>query len=150
MPKVTMLIGLPGSGKTEYLSAPRRRGEPVFDDFHANAIGNSHAFDNSRNRKPLKAALAARKDCFIADIEFCKSSQLAEVVGGINRLAAELAILVTIDRLFFANDPVACEANVRVRNRPTLAAELANIARLTREYRIPPDAQVLPVWRSAR
>jgi hypothetical protein len=57
MSKVAIVIGLPGSGKSDYLELARQRGEPVFDDFHANALNNSHAFENSRNRAPLKAAL---------------------------------------------------------------------------------------------
>jgi hypothetical protein len=44
----------------------------------------------------------------------------------------------------FANDPAACEANVRDRNRESLQRELALIAKSLQAYRIPQNAVVLP------
>jgi predicted ATPase len=40
-----MVAGLPGCGKTTYLDELRRAGWSVFDDFKAEAIGDSSRFD---------------------------------------------------------------------------------------------------------
>ena len=146
MPTVTILIGLPGSGKSEYLKSAHQRGEPTFDDFHANAIENSHAFENSRQRDPLKAALAAGKDCRVSDIAFCNAAHLRSVIAGIIALGCELGTPVTVELLYFANDPLACKDNVQRRNRDSLPKELAMIEALTTLYVIPPGARTLPVW----
>jgi hypothetical protein len=147
MPKVTIVIGLPGSGKSEHLKPARQRGEPLFDDFHREAINNSHAFEKSTHRDSLKAALVAGKDCVIADIVYCRSGNLNEARSGINRISREIGTTVTIELLFFANDPAACKANVLRRNRAGLAKELAMIDELTGVYFIPPGAQTLAVWK---
>lgn len=137
-PKILMIAGLPGCGKTTYLDELRREGWSAFDDFKAGAIDDSSQFDKSRQFETLIAALREGRRCVVADIDFCKSESRAE---------AEKVLRVTVPRVeicwcFFARDERACEENIKRRNRDSLEAGIRELRRYSRVYSIPLGAHV--------
>jgi broad-specificity NMP kinase len=139
--EVIMVAGLPGCGKTTYLCQLDQDGWKVFDDFKANAYNDNPAFQYSRNFSALVAAVRDGLKCVVADIDFCKpqAREEAEVV-----LRAHVPT-VKLSWEFFANDPKACEENIRQRGRSSLQADLAKLCEYAALYRIPGNARVRPV-----
>jgi hypothetical protein len=123
-----------------------RDGWLVFDDFKAQAVEDCSKFVSSRKFLPLITALHSGLNCVVADIDFCKAESREEA----NSLL--LAIVPGVKRrwLFFENDPSACEANVRSRDRSRLQTELDNLHRYSGSYNIPQGADRLPVFQNAR
>lgn len=141
---VTILVGLPGSGKSRFLE---HRAEVVFDDFHAGAFQDSPAFTASRCYLALKDALKRGNDCIIADIAYCAVERLQDAQNCVRSLGDELGIELEIALLYFANDVNACRHNVvhrfaREKRRDHLA-ELKNIDELAKAY--DPPANSMPV-----
>jgi len=142
--QVVLLAGLPGSGKTAYLCQMFRLGWLAFDDFKAQAFEDCSRFDSSLKFLPLIVAVRAGLRCVLADVDFCKTESREEAVG---LLAATIPGVHT-SWLFFENEPTACEANVRIRNNPSIERELQLIRDYSACYRIPQGADVLPVVRN--
>ena len=139
---VILLAGLPGCGKTTHLCQMCQEGWLVFDDYKAEAIDRCSAFRMSRKFASLISAIRNGLKCAVADIDFCKTesrgeaeSVLLEQVPGIN-----------LGWYFFENNPSACKANIRRRNRDRLQNDLEKLHEYCGFYRIPPGAHVLPVW----
>lgn len=122
--KITLVAGLPGSGKTYLLRALAEQGAMCIDDPRALSELPADPID----------WLA------IADPNFCRAS---------NREAAEKTLTTrygspVFEWLFFENDPETCSGNAIRRDdgrdvQPDILA-------LSRTYRIPADAVVLPVY----
>lgn len=141
MVEVILLAGLPGSGKTTHLCQMLRDGWLVFDDYKAQALEDCSKFGSSRKFLPLISALRCGLSCVVADIDFCRVESREE---------AECLLLAIVPGLklrwrFFKNDPSACEANVRTRDRRQLETELSNLRRYAESYNIPQGADTLPV-----
>jgi hypothetical protein len=135
---VTILVGLPGSGKTTFL---KQRVEKAFDDFHGGAFRDSPAFTASRWYQELKNELQSGRDCIISDIAYCASDRLRAAEDGLGAHAKELGIELEIKHLYFANDADACRHNVihrfsRAPGRDYLA-ELRNIDAFSKFYNPP-------------
>jgi len=118
----------------------------AFDDFKDNAFDNCSEFRKSRKFRALIRALRDGLRCVVADIDFCKEESRAEAV---TVLLAEVPG-VKLDWRFFKNDPSACEANIKSRNRPSLPDELKNLQRYSEFYDIPQGAVVLPVVQNSQ
>ena len=139
---ITILVGLPGSGKTWFL---KQHSDVVFDDFHACAFRNSPAITASRHYGALRNALQQGKNCIIADIAYCSEDRLQAVQDGIRNLAGELNIGLEIQCLYFANDVNACRHNVVHRysqepERDYLTA-LRSIDEFSKSYAPPPGCR---------
>jgi len=82
IPKIILIAGLPGSGKTTYIEKLRQEGWSIFDDFKANAYNDSSVFWHSRNYEALISAIREGRKCLVADIDFCntKSRNEAELI----------------------------------------------------------------------
>ena len=146
--KVTIVIGLPGSGKTTYLVSNFQKlpGTLVCDDFHAQADSNSEDLERSRHFEEMKKALATGRSVVIADIAYCSTRRLDKVESQIKELAGQLGIDFGIKRLYFENDPTSCRRNLVKRRRgESQKLELSLLGGLSRIYVIPPGAEVLPV-----
>ena len=146
--KLTIVIGLPGSGKTTWLNECHKSADgTVFDDFHARARGDSGEFEASRCFDTLRDKLSAGFSCVIADIAYCRTERLERAERAIRSLAEHLGIEIEIERIFFSNDPQSCRHNVvhRYALEPSRCYlnELQTIDELTLEYDAPPNS--LPV-----
>lgn len=137
-----LIAGTPGCGKTTFLCRKCRDGWIVFDDFKANAYNHSSAFRSSRKLSALLAALRDDLKCVVADIDFCRPEARTE---------AESVLRSEVPRLnltwnFFANDYAACEANIRRRDRASLASDLENLRKYSDVYLIQPGTEIIPIW----
>jgi hypothetical protein len=140
--EVVLLAGLPGSGTTTYLCQMCRDGWLVFDDFKALAFEDCSKVRSSLKLSALLAAIQDGLRCAVADIDFCDTDARNEAE---NILRTEISG-VDVRWEFFANDPSACEANIRARNRSGLGRQLDCLAKSSHSYNIPEGAVVLPVW----
>ena len=130
---VTILVGLPGSGKTTFLDS---RSERIFDDFHGNAFGDSPDFSASRHYSDLGRAIEDGYDCIISDIAYCEESRLLATEEGLRLLQEKLGTVFVVNILYFEKDPDACRHNVvhRFSRQPTrkYLNELKNIDELSK------------------
>ena len=147
MSKVIIIIGMPGSGKSEYIRTLVHNTTCFYDDYHGDAIDDSSCFEKSRHYESLKNALANGKDCLIADIAYCYENRLNEAKLGIDKIGDDLNLEIEIDCQYFENDAIACRKNVRQRNREQMEEELNNIEEMNSVYKIPLGAHTLPIWK---
>ncbi|MNU49309.1 hypothetical protein D3C71_382480 [compost metagenome] len=122
--RVTLIAGLPGSGKTFLLRSMREDGATCIDDIRGLS-------DLPRQRVPWLA---------ISDVNFCRKDV---------RDAAEFEIArrfgpVDLEWTFFENDPDQCRANAVGRNDGRNVN--ADIDALCRLYVVPEDAKCIPVF----
>jgi hypothetical protein len=130
MTHVTVLVGLPGSGKTELGS----RLSGVFIDDLSRTVGE-------RTLAQFFDGLQDDTDYVFADPYLCQPATHAVLAEAISRRFPGC----TISWVFFANDPDACLENARRRDDGRLVEGF--IRTLTKRYVIPPGADVRPVWR---
>lgn len=121
--KVTLVAGLPGSGKTFMLRSMREDGATCIDDIR-------DLSDLPEQPVPWLA---------ISDVNFCRQDV---------RDAAEFEIArrfgsVDLEWIFFENDPDQCRANAIGRNDDRDVH--ADIDALCRLYAVPEGAQSIPV-----
>ena len=149
MLNVTIIVGLPASGKTTYIEN-HLKGAKVFDDFHKDAKNNSPFFEMSINYLPLIRALLNGGKCVIADVEFCRPGNLDIVVQKLKEIEVIFNLNIEIDHLFFENDAKKCKINALERGRAHHPEELAKIEELTKIYRIPEGAKIIRIETKAQ
>ena len=146
MAKVTILIGMPGSGKSTFLGECKKEqnGISIFDDYHA--YSDTPDFKDGLFYNKLRMDLQNNKNCFIADVAYCDQSRLKEAKEAIENIAADLNIQIDIKCLYFENNAGACNNNVEKRNRK----QLEEIKKRSETYLIPDGATVLSVFSEER
>lgn len=122
--RVTLIAGLPGSGKTFLLRSMREDGSTCIDDIRGLS-------DLPEHRVPWLA---------VSDVNFCRQDV---------RNSAEFEIVrrfgpVDLEWIFFENDPEQCRSNVAERNDGRNVH--ADIDALCRLYVVPEDAESIPVF----
>jgi hypothetical protein len=137
---LTVVIGLPGSGKTRYLDSLVRDGvvanEHARDDYHAHAPDMRP--ESSLHFAELVSALTAGETCVIADVSFCYDDQLETVLAALRAQIPDLAV----QHVYFANDPKSCAENVESdTTRNDRDARRAKIADLSQRYTPPAGAR---------
>jgi hypothetical protein len=143
MAKLIVVVGMPGSGKSNHVQELKRRCPGICaHDYMQKSHGNSPRFTDSRLYADLLGALREGKDSVIADIEFCDTLRRVEVEEIVSREVPG----VEMEWHFFENDPIKCEANAGRRARKSFAEEKRKIWDLSRKYQIPPGAIIIPVW----
>jgi hypothetical protein len=91
----------------------------------------------------LVRALNAGQDCVVCDVRFCRAGQREALEAMIRECAPD----ATVEWRFFENEPAQCLKNVRRRARMNITHEERSIRDLSPLYKIPEDANILPVWR---
>lgn len=154
MQKIILIIGLPGSGKTMYLAKHKNSFGNAFicDDYHKSAgsttVDGFRTLEKSAYYEDLQKALQEGKNVVISDITYCKEDCLREIEEDISHLLSESSIQAEIERRYFENDPNACIANIfrRARNG-RVEWELQFVKKTTLQYKVPTNAQVIPVYK---
>ena len=143
MPKLIIVIGLPGSGKSYYikklLGDKKIEPEYVYDDFHANAHNDSSKVTASRYFHSLIEGLKNGKNCLVSDIAFCKNERM-------EALKNTIVEPCEIELHCFENNPTQCKKNIAIRARESANTEMSLVNSLTCEYQIPEGAKLIPVY----
>lgn len=149
MAKLTVIVGLPGSGKSRWMQKRRDLYPGVYaEDFMANSRGDRPGFANSRHYDKLICALQDGLDSIIADIAYCDSGSRAEVEPTVRRSAPS----TTMEWIFFEKNLDQCVRNIQARGKhepdrePKVDREIAEAHRLSKVYSIPECVKRLPVW----
>lgn len=146
MAKLTIVVGLPGSGKSTLIERVMNSIPGVcIEDYMKNSINYSRLFTYSRHYETLIGDLLAGKDCIIADIIFCDTACREDAV----RIVRQNVPDVEIEWLFFENAPEKCKINAIRRNSQLLQQELEYIRLLSVKYQIPDGAKVVDVYSGA-
>src|SRR5207244_2733612 len=112
MAVLTIVGGLPGSGKTTCLNQLRKERVDlglVESDYKKDSISHRAEMIHSKHHDNLVPALAAGKDCVIADIVFVRRSKQCEIQDLIRSKVPG----VTIQWVIFENDWEQCIRNVQ-------------------------------------
>ena len=125
-PRLDIVIGLPGSGKTEYLKQLAHKGAVIHDDCN-------------RDAGALEALVATpnKKWTAIADIVFCHEPTLTHWMN-------QLSSVWNCQPVWFAASIGQCEANIRARGRSSMEQDLKMLRELAPEYKAGEPA--LPVY----
>jgi len=124
MPKITVLVGLPGSGKSYYIKQ--------------NSDSKTIIVDDPKNANELPDKLTS--DLIIADCHLCRE-KTRESLHKILQIRYQKA---EINYVFFENNPEQCLQNVKFRNDGRFVEP--TIKNYSKEYNIPDNATVLPVF----
>jgi len=145
MATLTIVIGLPGSGKSYFLDRLVNNGtlpeERTCADYFRGSKDNILEVPRSPFFEPMISSLKRELDCAIADISFCEVRHLRALVATV---LAEVPT-VTIKRIYFRNDLDACRRNVW--GSANEAARLAEIERLSHVYVIPSGEEAREVFK---
>lgn len=145
MTKMTIVVGLPASGKTKYCKSITAG---VFDDF----LGVPKGIDGFMR---LLAHLRPGCDIVCNDVFLCCPIR-REIFEACLRAVRQD---VDIDYVFFANDPRICINNAILAYKKSakthddakrLADRIVLIQDLSLDYTIPQGAKVLPVYEAQR
>jgi hypothetical protein len=156
---ITLVVGLPGSGKSTYI-ARMQRDQPnlfVVHDFKKETLDGTARFSSSRDFDGLIAALRAGRDAALDDIGFChpEARKWAErdIRSALDHriVSASPPANLNFRWVFFENDPAKCEANIRRRAKietdRDLDKELAYLNKHSPNY-VPPEGAPAKVIRT--
>ncbi len=133
--KLTLIIGLPGSGKS---TLKMERSEFHDDDFLRNELQPPRGYVGIVER--LRAGI----NCAANDIALCESGRMSDVLERFRRDVPG----VEVELIYFQNDPEQCIINVVNDHwcdlRHDVGARIHAIRRFTLLYEPPPDARPVP------
>ena len=137
-----IVVGLPGCGKSTLLQRFESEGLRIFDDFHANAFGDSSDVEMSQLYFPLMDTLLAGRDCAVSDIAFCIPERRSALLKAIRlRFPNE-----PIEWIYFENSPEKCRRNITRRNRDGMDRDLKALELFAEKYAVPAGVTVIPIY----
>lgn len=148
MSNITMIVGLPGSGKTTYAKNLLTAAYPqrLFDDPSTNKKGIEDLRLYVRN-----GGHAIVTDVYCTDPEVREIATAKMLSWSQDDWNPNSKYKVTLKWVFFENDLDACLANIKRRNEadPKLYRLISEpyLREASRRYIIPDGAQVLPVYK---
>ena len=138
--RITVVVGLPGSGKTWFMQSQRAGGARDFDDFHGSSRDDCPQLLYSRHLTALDDAVEAGHHCYIGDIAFCSRERREQTVADLQKRYPG----VPLDFRFYANDPEQCRRNLS--DAPASNADrLRRVDEFTHGYEIPVGKEAVPV-----
>lgn len=127
--KATIIVGLPGSGKTTYARNTYRT-LPLFDDISV-----------SGDLPLLEAALERGEHCIVVEPLACLEGIRDTLTNWMKKRGFEL------EWEFFENNPKACMDNVMKRTTQGDLRKVSDFIRYTtKDYYIPEGAKIIPVY----
>lgn len=150
MPTLTVIAGLPGSGKTHLVKEMARSQDLglATSDYMKNSIGDLPQLEKSRHHQQLIDALGAGKDCVVADIVFVRKNKRSEFLGAISHALPG----VSIKWICFENDWLQCLKNVDQRagnDSDKFERDATELVKLTRRYSVAEGAEIRQVWKGS-
>jgi len=133
---LTIIIGLPGSGKSTYIkylveADPQIR---VYDDYQGEAYRNDSDPRLSKYFGSLVSDLKQAKSVVVSDIRYCVPHELNLFLGVVLSAAPDVRIKLK----YFENNPEACKRNILARNREDrVGEELELLEKLSGGYVVP-------------
>lgn len=151
MPRIVLLVGIEGSGKSGYAAELRRDLEPCVA---LSDVLRSHWNDPltaSADFPALRAALDRGDSCILDDVVWCEPTRLDDACRELRKLAPDHGLEV----VYFENDPEQCARNLAARGtadpRRSVAQDLHWMRSRAARYQIPvplpSDARRRPVYR---
>lgn len=131
-PKLVIVVGLPGAGKTTYMESLERKGEIAvfYDDYQADAPEKAKSPYLSRYYSQMVAELKRGKTVAASDIRYCVQKELNALIASVISAVPE----TVFDIRYFKNDPDKCRANVIKRNRKSTDWEFKLIDEYSPQY----------------
>src|SRR4051812_24371485 len=102
MPKLTVVVGLPGAGKSTYCKRHAPGGVYYEDVCHPGKTSGPRGIGE------VAVNLRDGKDCLIEDVSFCEAAQRDRVGDWIKKMVPN----VQIEWVFFENDVPKCLCNI--------------------------------------
>ncbi len=130
---LTIIIGLPGSGKTSYIAtlADKNPQLAIYDDYQGESYGPDADPRLSKHFGPLVSNLKQAKSAVVSDIRYCIPSELNAFLSVILGAAPNTRIQLK----YFENNPEACKKNILARQREgRVEKELELLEKLSKGY----------------
>jgi hypothetical protein len=147
MSKITMIVGLPGSGKTTYAKELLcgKWATKLFDDPSVDEKGIEALRLYVRNGSN---AIVTDVYCITPDVRALAVEKMRS--WSQDEWNRHSLYKIEIEWIFFANDPEACIANIKRRNQENPNFRLIPdglVREASRHYVIPDGATVIPVYK---
>jgi hypothetical protein len=148
MPRVVLIVGLCGCGKSHMAQDYATRGYVCLDEsFEGRRFAALSGKNLSTDKfSELKKQLAHGRDCAFTEAMLMFENERQEFEPCLKQLQAMKG--VTVEWVFFANDPEAANHNCRNdSNRKDPEGAVRNNERWTHCYEIPPGHTPRPIFR---
>lgn len=147
MATVTVIAGLPGSGKTHLLEELKEGLSGIaVSDYMKESKSHSKNLKDSQHHDALMASLKAGKDCIIADVVFVKKKKRDEFISLLKAESPDSSV----KWICFANDWIQCLKNVDGRagsDSEKFERDATTVVSLVRKYSAPEGAEMRNVWK---